>query len=112
MKKLMMRPLFFPAAIATIFLLVAMVHQWAEGFYVVVRAVVCAMAVWGLIVGFVRKVRVVAWPMLAVAVLFNPFVQIHFHSRPVWQVVDLIVIALFWVAVYLVGPKSSSSPAK
>lgn len=53
--------------------------------------------------------------LLVLAVLYNPFLPIHLGSKPLWLVLNLITIGVFWAAlrIYLelVGPQSIDEPS-
>lgn len=64
-------------------------------FYTFLRIVVFVVA--GLLI-FLPKYEGINWQCVVnglVAILFNPIIPVHLHSRPVWAVIDAVVAAWF-----------------
>ncbi|MCF7731723.1 MAG: hypothetical protein K9N23_08540 [Akkermansiaceae bacterium] len=69
------------------------------GYYRLLRWVTCAVAV-GSAIQLHRTGRDAwAWALGAVAVLFNPFVPVHF-GKETWRVLDAATGAVFLVVLY------------
>lgn len=72
------------------------------GYYTFLRIVVFVVA--GLLI-FLSKYEGINWQCVVnglVAILFNPIIPVHLHSRPVWAVIDAVVAAWFvWQAARL-----------
>lgn len=71
-----------------------------EGFYTVLRLVVCATSVF-----YVVKFRkeFFRWIFGVLAVLYNPVFQIHLGDKDVWNVINIITIIFMWLALFIEG---------
>lgn len=94
------RPQTIPSLIAIGFLLLAGL-DWPYGYYTLLRLVVCAAACWIAFVSFKSEssFRWVGWPFALIALLFNPIAPVHL-DREVWGVIDLVVAAVFGIAIW------------
>ena len=95
------RPHLAPSLIAAVFCLGAM-GRWPYGYYILLRWVVCAAAVFVVVLAVLYKKQWIAWPFGVVAVAFNPLIPIHL-TREVWRVADLVVAVGFVVAIPLLS---------
>ncbi|MCO4253604.1 DUF6804 family protein [Pseudarthrobacter raffinosi] len=89
-------PAAWPAAVGAVFLMLATVGAQYE-FYIVMRWVVTAMAIWMSVVAgsLNRTVWVVVF--ILIALLFNPFIPLY-ATREFWVPFDTAGFVLFWVA--------------
>ena len=92
-----------PAVASTIMLVCAICldkYDVFEGFYTVLRLVVCATSVF-----YVVKFRqeFFRWIFGVLAVLYNPVFQIHLGDKDVWNVVNIITIIFMWIAIFFEG---------
>lgn len=94
------RPHFIPAVIAAVMLLAALA-RWPYGYYVLLRWVVCASAIFVLLIGALYKNEEV-WPFAVVGVLFNPLVPIHL-TREIWAVLDVGAAVVFLASIPLLS---------
>jgi len=90
------RPHLAPCVIAAGFLLGALV-RWPYGYYVLLRWVTCASAVFVCYTAYGWERMAWVWVLAFVAVLFNPLVPVHL-SRPIWQPIDTLAAVLFIAA--------------
>ncbi len=103
------RPHFVPGVIAAV-MLFATVGKWPYDYYLVLRWVVCAAAVFVAYQGWTFRKPWASWLFGTVAVLFNPILPVHFQ-RATWQVIDLAAAAAFvLVAAALAGPYKEHKP--
>ena len=103
-----LRPHLVPSLIAAGFCLGAM-GRWPYGYYILLRWVVCAAAVFVVVLAVLYKKHRAAWPFGVVAVAFNPLIPIHL-TREIWRVVDVAVAAAFIAVItVLCRPKRSAS---
>ncbi|RXZ44258.1 DUF6804 family protein [Crenobacter cavernae] len=58
------------------------------GYYMLLRLVVCGVFAFAAFVAFDRKSKVLPWVYGFMALVFNPFVKIHF-PKEMWAVVDV-----------------------
>ena len=90
--------------------LLSLVAIWRlpYGYYTFTRIVTCAAAVLIAAAGAQERPVVQTWSflLLAVAVLFNPFVPIHFN-RATWFYFDLAAAATFLLHLVFVRKKST-----
>jgi len=85
-----------PAIIASIVLLLLAILPWPYGYYTLLRLVVCFTAAFlGWFSYKKQRIRWV-WIMSFIALVFNPFVPLHF-GRELWLMVDIIAAILFGV---------------
>jgi ABC-type Mn2+/Zn2+ transport system permease subunit len=84
-----------------IFLFLAVLGKWPNGFYTLLRFAVCGSAVYLAWSAAMLNKRTWAWLMGAGAVLFNPFVQVRF-DRPTWQAIDFIAALVFAASLIFV----------
>jgi len=89
-------------------LLVIAVWRLPYGYYTFVRIVVCGIAAFIATAGFRGQIWAFAWPtlLLAIAVLFNPFVAIYLN-RASWFYLDLGTAAAFLIHLFMVRQKST-----
>jgi hypothetical protein len=106
------RPHLVPASCAAV-LLIAALWKLPYDYYVVLRCVTCAVAIFVAYKAYVWKASWGAWLFGLMAVVFNPLFPLHF-SRPVWGAVDLMAAALLVVGIVVlrnpsVGIKSTQA---
>lgn len=85
---------------ATAFLFLALFDAWQYGFFTILRFVVftaCAYSAW---LAYENDRESWGWFMGAIAVLFNPFISIHFQ-RDVWVVIDSVIAIVLILSVFL-----------
>jgi len=87
------RPYWPVPVIAAAFLFGALGH-WPYGYYMLLRSVTCAAAVFFIWWAHGVKRTWAIWPFALVALLFNPIAPVHL-SRDAWQVIDVAVAVLF-----------------
>jgi uncharacterized protein DUF6804 len=77
-------------------LLLIAIWRLPYGYYTLTRIVTCGVAVLIAVAGLQERPAVQTWsfPLLAIAVLFNPLVPIHL-SRATWFYFDLGAAAIF-----------------
>jgi len=85
--------------IATAFLFVALFDGWPYGFFTLLRFVVFAISAYIAWMAYEAKKEKWVWIFGFLAVLFNPFIVIHFN-RETWSV-DLIVGIFMIILVFV-----------
>lgn len=94
-------------AIAAIFLFLALADGWQYGFFTILRFVVFTATAYVAWLAYQEGKEGWTWFLGAVAVLFNPFIIIHFE-REVWVVIDFIAAVALSVSTFLLKlPKSN-----
>jgi hypothetical protein len=92
-----------------VLLLLACMARWPYGFYVFLRFVVCASAIYMAVFASVMRNKFWFWMMLGIAVLFNPLVPIYL-SRSKWVPIDFITAMLFSASIFKLPTTASSLP--
>ncbi len=92
--------IFFGFAVVSIFLLVlSLLERFDNGFYVFLRFTTC-IALVGLCL---NKIGVwIKFPLILLAILYNPVIQIHLGDRDVWLVFNVITIPALlipWIVI-------------
>lgn len=63
------------------------------GYYTLLRFVGCAVFAFAAYVAFERKSQYLPWVYALLAVVFNPFIKVHF-PKEAWMVIDIAAGAL------------------
>jgi hypothetical protein len=87
-------------------LLMASASRWPEGFYELLRIVVCGTAAY--VVVRTWNGRVWPWVMAGIAILFNPVMPISF-SRSDWQPIDLMTGFVMLAALWMMRPRNGNA---
>ena len=103
------RPHLIPCAIAAAFLVGALA-RCPYGYYILLRWVTCASAVYVAFAAHEWKRFAWVWLFGVVALLFNPLVPVHL-SRGVWQPIDVATALLFVAAGAGLSRPPSEQPA-
>jgi hypothetical protein len=80
-------------------LLLACMARWPYGFYIFLRFVVCASAIYITVVASVVRNRFWFWMMVGIAILFNPLVPIYL-SRLEWVPIDFLAAMVFAASIF------------
>jgi len=91
--------------IATTFLFVALFDGWPYGFFTLLRFVVFAISAYIAWMAYEEKKEKWVWIFGFLAVLFNPFIIIHF-SHEVWNIIDFIVGVFLILSTFIFKLKS------
>lgn len=84
-----------PVWVAPLVLLVLALGPWPYGYYMFMRLVVCAGAVYAAFVLLnAGQRRALAWTFIALALLYNPIFRVHFE-RETWSLINLASAAPF-----------------
>ena len=86
--------------IAAAMLLIARVRLPYD-YYMVLRLAVCAVSIAIAVNANRAQHMFLTWSFGVVAVLYNPFLRVHL-TRDIWQVLNLMTVAFFAYAVYIV----------
>jgi len=87
------------SVIVIVMLLLAIPDIWPYGYYIVLRWVVAASALFLIWVSYELKKQFWLVPMAMVAILFNPIVPIHL-DKETWTIIDFVVAILFLVSIF------------
>lgn len=85
--------------VAAIFLFIALFDGWPYGFYTLLRFVIFAISAYVAWMSYEVKKEKWVWIFGFLAVLFNPFIVIHF-DREIWSVIDLIVGVFMIISLF------------
>jgi hypothetical protein len=79
------------------------------GYYSLLRLITTALFAWAVVESHRRGEENLPWAFVALTLLFNPFINIHF-SRGVWNVIDVCAaIFLLMVKSKITAPKPVES---
>jgi len=94
----------WPSIISGVLLLLGILNIWPYDYYIILRWVVCGVAVFNA-VGF-SKPKLTGWVLVfgALAFLFNPLVPIYMNKSS-WVGIDLISAVLFFISAYSIKQK-------
>lgn len=95
--------------IAAVFLFLALINGWPYGFFTLLRFVVFAISAYVAWMSYEVKKEKWVWIFGFIAVLFNPFIIIHFN-RKTWSIIDLIVGIFMIISVFVL--KLERKPSK
>lgn len=88
------------SVVAILMLLLAIPEGiWSYGYYVLLRWVVGATAIFILYLSYQLDRKVWLWLMVAIAILFNPLIPIHL-TKEIWVPIDFIVATLFLASIF------------
>jgi len=91
------------SVVAIIMLLLAIPDIWPYGYYVVLRWVVAASALFLIWVSYELEKRIWLVPMAIIAILFNPIVPIHL-DKETWVIIDFVVAIFFLISIFGIRP--------
>jgi len=89
----------FAILISVIFLILAAVGLFQYGFYTLLRFIVFVTTTYLAWLAYSNQKQQWTWLFGFIAVLFNPFIPIHF-SRDLWRVIDLVVAVFLIVSIF------------
>lgn len=90
-----------PVVVSTVMLAFAAFGRWPYGFYTILRLVTCGTAIYLAWASKELNRKVWAWIMVAIALLFNPFIPIRL-TRDVWMYLDMSAALVFGVSVFFI----------
>ena len=102
------RPHLIPCLIAASMALVA-IADLPYGYYTFMRLVVCATAIFVLVVAARSGQMWAIWLYGMFALLFNPVVPVHL-TKGLWQPIDFVVGAMLVTAAFVVRGKPLPEP--
>jgi len=87
------------SAISIVMLLLAIPAIWPYGYYILLRWIITASALF--LVWSAHDLKKTFWVVLMglVAILFNPIAPIHL-DKETWVIIDFIVAILFLVSIF------------
>ena len=81
---------YLPLSITITMLFLAIGSGFPYGYYQILRFVVCGVSSFYTYKAYLTNRRIWLWILIAIAILFNPIVLIHF-DRNSWRVIDNLV---------------------
>ena len=89
------------AIVSIIMLIFSLPNGWIDGngYYVFLRIVTCASFIWLLCEKFSIWVK---FPMLLLAILYNPVIQIYLGDKGLWIFFNIISIIIFFISWLIV----------
>jgi MFS superfamily sulfate permease-like transporter len=85
--------------IAALFLFLALIDGWQYGFFTILRFIVFSATAYVAWIAYENGDEMWTWLFGATAVLFNPFIPIHF-SREIWTVIDFLAGVFCLLSAY------------
>ena len=93
------------AFIAVAVLCLIALFRLPYGYYTFLRIVTCLAGAAGAYFAYEREdTRLWAFPLAAIAILFNPIVPVHL-TREIWQPINVVVAGFFGAAAAWLAPK-------
>lgn len=92
--------LFIPLIISIIFLTIPFITHVEYGFYQLLRFVVCGASAYSAYTFFKIGIKPLAWLLVGVAIIFNPFFSLHFR-REVWHEIDIVTAIIQSISFYV-----------
>jgi hypothetical protein len=86
--------------IAAVFLFLALFDGWPYGFFVLLRFVVFTLTAYIAWIAHQAKQEKWTWIFGFIAVIFNPFIPLHF-GRDFWVVIDFIVAIFLVISIFV-----------
>ena len=99
------RPHVVPGSIAPA-MLVAALAAWPYGYYVLLRWVTCAAAVFTTYQAWAWKRTWAVCLFAPMAILFNPLAPVHM-TQEVWRPVDLMAAGVFIVGIFTLADRTA-----
>ena len=103
------RPHLVPCIVAAVMALVA-IADLPYGYYTLMRLVVCATAVFVLVVAARSRQMWAVWLFGMTALLFNPIVPVHL-TKGMWQPIDFIAGTMLVTAAFVIRTETPPMPA-
>ena len=97
-----------PALIAAAMLFGAL-GRWPYSYYIVLRWVTCAAAVFVACRSHASEKPWGIWVFVFIAVLFNPIIPVHL-ARQAWQIIDLAAATTFIAAAFIISEPAPPTP--
>jgi hypothetical protein len=89
-----------PCLIAAVMAFIA-IADLPYGYYTLMRLVVCATAIYVIVIAAKSRRMWAVWACSILALLFNPIVPVHL-TRSLWQPLDFIAGAMLVTAAFVV----------
>lgn len=86
--------------VAATILFLALFDGWQYGFFTILRIVVFTMTVYTAWMAYNKQKYQWVWIFGCIAMLFNPFLPIHF-DREIWVVIDSVVGVFLLASIFL-----------
>jgi len=90
--------------VVSIFMLFLAIARLPYGYYIFLRWVVCATALFSAWTAYEYKCKFWVFVMGGIAILFNPIIPVYL-TKDIWVIIDLIVAILFLVSIFTIRPK-------
>lgn len=87
-------------------LLVWATSKHPYSYFIILRWVVCGVAIYGVYKSVINKKTIFSWILGIIALLFNPILRFQF-SRETWAPIDIISAVIFIVSIFFIGKRTS-----
>jgi len=87
------------SVISVVLLLLAIPAIWPYGYYILLRWIVTASAIFLIWIAYDLKKTFWLFLMGIVAILFNPIIPVYL-DKGTWVIIDFVVAVLFLIAVF------------
>jgi len=96
------------SVIAILLLLAAILLDFPYDYYVILRWVICGVAIYQAYTAYLTNKQNWMWIMGGVAFVFNPILKLYL-SRGGWSIIDLITIGLFGASIFYLDKTGGNS---
>jgi hypothetical protein len=104
-----MKPPLWPFVVAILLIILAIPPGWPYGFYMLLRLVVCGVAIYGAMQANMQRREGWVWTLGGLAVLFNPLIPFHL-GKDAWALIDLASAVLLGIAASILRRTPQSLP--
>ena len=92
------------AAVISVFMLLLAIPRLPYGYYILLRWVVSAAALFSAWAAYECKRKFWVFVMGGIAILFNPVIPVHL-LKETWIAIDFIVAVVFLVSIFGIKPE-------
>ena len=96
-----------PQIIVILMLLWALYPHNPYGYYTLLRLVCCGVFSYLVFAAVVEKMAVWPWLFGITALIYNPFVPVHF-TRDIWSIINLITVGLAIASIWMFLPQNGT----
>jgi uncharacterized membrane protein len=86
--------------VSSAFLLLAGFDGWTYDFFVLLRFIVCVSGIYLAWLAYKTKQEKWIWIYGIIAVLFNPFLPLHF-GRSTWAIIDIATAIFLIISIFI-----------
>ena len=96
-----------PTIVSSMILLIAIFPIKYYEFYILLRCIVFASAIYVAYFAYVKKKMNWLWLMCIISIIFNPFRSIHLN-KSIWQVIDFMTAIVFLGSYFIFKGKKEN----